>query len=111
MTYIKNFLNSINLITSDKKLSITTLLIYILTARVTFTHDIIDFLIFGLVLLNYAHKRYINFKSERIVTNRELIESIKQEFETYKTETSKKIQSIELQESKSLERIRKLENF
>lgn len=106
---IHKFFNFFNFISSDRKLSITTFLVYLLTLKLFLTPDIISLTLFGLVIGNYIHKRYINYKSERIQTNKELIESLREEFNSYKEESKKKTQELEDQLTKSRERLIRIE--
>ncbi|TGM95033.1 hypothetical protein EHR02_00070 [Leptospira levettii] len=106
---LKNFLNSLNLISSDNKLSITTILTYILTAKVVISGNELDLILFGLVLLNYAHKRYTIYKSERSPSNKELLNNLKAEFENYKQESEAKIQSLNDYFEKNKDRLIRIE--
>lgn len=85
---------------------------YIISYRVItapFIPNIMDIFLLSVVVLNYIHKRYITYKSERIQTNKELIESLREEFNTYKEESKKKNQEIEDQLTKSRERLIRIE--
>lgn len=104
---ILEFLN----LTSEGKLSISNLLLYIIAVKVIFYPCIYSVVLFLLSVLNYSYKRYISFKSDRNVTAIDLVKTLKEEFETYKLDNEAKIKDLENSDNKALERIRKFESF